>query len=179
MVIHPKDDSTEFLTPIYESIYNKTVIRGGLTYEEVLNQIKDHDRIIMVGHGTPFGLMSVGQFDSYNGHIITPHTAEFLTGKDCIAIWCNADKYMEIHENVKGFYSGMFISEVGEASYMGLQGKTQDEVDASNDTFAEIVGKYINQTTDIVHELTVTDYSKLAETNEIAKYNVDRLYYRN
>lgn len=60
LVIHPKDKSTDFLKPIYHG-RNWTVITGG-TKQEVRDAIDEHDHIIMLGHGTPQGLLAVGQF---------------------------------------------------------------------------------------------------------------------
>ena len=51
LVIHPHDQSTHFLKPIYEDIPNKTVITGGWGIVEVRTLISMHDRIIMMGHG--------------------------------------------------------------------------------------------------------------------------------
>jgi hypothetical protein len=61
LVIHPKDKTTDFLKPIYHG-RDWTVITGG-TKEEVRKAIDEHDHIIMMGHGTPQGLLSVGQFN--------------------------------------------------------------------------------------------------------------------
>ena len=62
LIIHPKDKSTNFLKSIYKDIPYKTIITGGCHYTDVVNEMKTHDRIIMCGHGTPYGLLSVGQF---------------------------------------------------------------------------------------------------------------------
>jgi len=62
LVIHPDDRSTDFLSPIYEPVKNKTVITGGITKEQLRKHIQDHDRILMMGHGSPAGLVSVGRF---------------------------------------------------------------------------------------------------------------------
>ena len=121
LIIHPEDKSTDFLTPIYSGFDNTTVIRGGMSKSEVNKQIEKHDRIMMMGHGSPGGLFSVGQFPGSNGYIISHATVDLLQNKECIFIWCNADKFVEEH-NLKGLYSGMFISEVMEANYCGLQG---------------------------------------------------------
>ena len=37
-----------------------------------------------------------------------------------VFIWCNADQFVNRY-NLKGFYTGMFISEVMEAVFCGLQ----------------------------------------------------------
>ena len=63
LVIHPDDRSTDFLKPIYSDITDATVLNGrGIDKKEVYELIKEHERIIMLGHGSPGGLFGVGQF---------------------------------------------------------------------------------------------------------------------
>jgi hypothetical protein len=96
LVIHPQDSSTDFLIPIYMNLKSfpdfddVTIIRGGITKDEVNEQIKQHDRIMMMGHGAPSGLFSVGQFPNSRGLIIDEDTVPLLQNKECIFIWCNA-----------------------------------------------------------------------------------------
>ena len=100
---------------------------------------------------------------------------EVLSSKECIAIWCNADKFMNQHE-LNGFYSGMFISEVGEAMYCGLPGMEQETVTASNDYFAELLGEVIDEPLSIIYEHVMDNYRLLTEDNPVALYNHNRLY---
>jgi hypothetical protein len=190
LVIHPKDRSTDFLKPIYENVPNKTVITGtyvdgegkyhDVTLKEVEELIKTHDRVIMLGHGCPDGLFSMGLFKGARGLVISPETSELLKEKkDNIYVWCNADRYVR-PLGLQGFFSGMFISEVGEAWACGIPFKDskemQKEVTLSNDTFAQILGKYVNEPSMVIHEKVVNEYSVLAETSKVAKYNCERLY---
>jgi len=175
LIIHPKDNSTNFLRSIYKDIQYKTIITGGCTYEDVINEIKSHDRIIMCGHGTPNGLLSVGQFKNSWGFIIDQSFVDVLSEKtENIYIWCNADKFVRKH-NLKGFFSGMFISKVGESEYCGVP-STQDIVTESNDTFSNILSKYINEYVSVIHKKVTKEYGKFSETNPIGFYNNNRLY---
>jgi len=63
LVIHPKDKSTDFLKPIYHGRSDVTVITGGCTKEDVAKAIDEHDHIVMMGHGTPQGLLAMGNFN--------------------------------------------------------------------------------------------------------------------
>lgn len=184
LVIHPMDRSTDFLKPIYENVLNKTVITGGgMDVKEVNELIKSHDRVMMMGHGCPSGLFSVGQFRNSYGLVISHETVELLKEKtDNVYIWCNADMFVNDHE-LKGFYSGMFVSEVGEAwgcirNMKGDRRTIQEEVTLSNNTFAEITGKYINNPSTVIHENVVREYGELAQTSVVAQYNNERLYVR-
>ncbi len=176
LIIHPKDESTSFLDIVYNPIKNKTVITGGIGKKELDELIRTHDRVMMMGHGSPFGLFSVGQFKNSRGYIIDQTTVPLLKEKsDNVFIWCNADRFVNEHK-LKGFYSGMFISEVGEATYCGLPGTPQDVVDESNYGFCNIISKYINEDTKTIHENVTKEYGLIAEENSVAYYNNLRLY---
>jgi len=174
LVIHPHDETTHFLKPIYQDIPKKTIITGGLFMDEVNKLIYNHDQIIMLGHGSPRGLFGVGFNRSY---VIGEDQVELLQDKECIFIWCHADQFVKEH-NLKGLYSGMFVSEVGEALLYELKGDKQ-LINESNDVFAHMLGSVINKPLNEVFNNIKSDYGQLAETNEIAKYNHERLGYIN
>jgi len=170
LVIHPHDQSTHFLKPIYENIPNKTIITGGLFVDEVNKLIYNHDQIIMLGHGSPKGLFGVNFKRSY---VIDEDQVDLLQDKECIFIWCHADQFVKQH-GLKGFYSGMFVSEVGEALMYKLKGDKK-LINESNNTFAFMLGSVINQPLPEIYKQVKKDYGWLAERNEIAKYNHERL----
>lgn len=175
LVIHPSDRSTDFLTPIYESIEgNITVLSGDWPKDEVRELIEQSDRVIMLGHGSPFGLFSVGQFPSNNGYIIDESMVEALSNKpNNIYVWCNADRFVNRFPSLKGFYSGMFISEYGEASYCNTPTNPGD-VEKSNDLFSAIVGKNIMLEAKQLCEVAKAEY--YLSNNKVAEYNNQRLY---
>jgi len=176
LIIHPEDESTDFLETVYKDVENKTVVRGGVSKDDIHKMIQQHDRVMMMGHGVPYGLMSVGQFDVRNGLIIDDTTVKYLKEKEnSVFIWCNADQFVN-HFELKGFYSGMFISEVGEAFHCGVSNPNQDMVDESNNTFVNIISKYINEDKQIIHEKVTKGYGLLAISNPVALYNNNRLY---
>ena len=175
LVIHPTDASTDFLKPIYANITDATIMNSGIGKGQVAQAISEHDRIIMLGHGSPYGLFSIGQFHGNNGYVIDESMVPLLLEKECISIWCNADQFMNRHQ-LYGFYSGMFISEVSEATYCGLPGMDQETVTASNDYFAELLGEVINEPLSVIHEHVKENYGLLLGYNPVASYNYDRLY---
>lgn len=176
LIIHPKDYSTNFLRGIYKDIQFKTIITGGCSQDDVIEEIKRNDRIIMCGHGTPDGLLSIGGFVGKNVHIINQKCVPHLKDKECIFIWCNADKFVERHK-LNGFYSGMFVSEVGEARYCGVEDYNQSKVSSSNYSFSEIVSRHIHNNLKELYENVKVDYGILAENNPVVKYNHERLYF--
>jgi hypothetical protein len=161
---------------VYENVPNKTVVTGGVTKVELVNLILSHDRVMMLGHGTPDGLLSIGQFPDSGTYVIDRWMAPLLAEKEQnVFIWCNADQYVNKHK-LKGFYSGMFISEVGEANYCGLPGTSQELVDESNYGFCEILGDVINEPKEVIFESVFEKYGTIADNNPVALYNHKRLY---
>ena len=177
LVIHPDDRSTDFLKPIYANIKRKTVIIKDTSRDKLLSAIRSHDTIIMLGHGSPSGLFNISGIGK-GVMAIGGSLVEELRGKQLIAIWCNADKFIERH-GLKALYSGMFISEVSEAFYCGVQGD-QAIVDESNSTFAALLGNMLSETSmdlEKAYDMVLESYEELGEVNTVAKYNSDRFYY--
>ena len=175
LIIHPEDSSTTFLEIVYRDIPNKTVLTHG-TVEEVIENIMTHDRVMIMGHGSPQGLFAAGRFRGNGTYIIDESIIPLLKTKDDnIYIWCNADRFVDKH-GLKGFYSGMFISEVSEAWYCGLPYTTQDMVDESNYSFCEILSECVNEEKDSIYDRIKERYGLIAEGNPVAYYNNNRLY---
>jgi len=176
LIVHPEDYSTKFLDIVYAPIENKTLVTGGVSKTELMTLIQEHDRVMMMGHGSPGGLFSIGKFKNAGAYIIDQSMVPYLKSKkDNVFIWCNADRFVETFD-LKGFYSGMFISETGEATYCGLPGTKQEVVDESNFGFCNIIAKYIKEETNAIHENVKKEYGLIAENNPVALYNHNRLY---
>lgn len=179
LIIHPDDRSTDFLRPIYENLPNITVVTGGLSYHDVRTLISEHDQVMMMGHGSPYGLFSMGKFTYSGGYIIDPMMIDLLSEKNNnVYIWCNADVFVDKYK-LNGIYTGMFISEVGEANYCGLPDVEQTVVDESNNTFANTLGEQLltGASLEQIYDNTNQVYRELAQTNKVAKYNQNRFYY--
>lgn len=179
LIIHPEDRSTEFLKPIYENIEDKTVVTGDYSKKELFEAILNHDRIMMMGHGSPSGLFGINRFKMVSAFVIDQRTVHLLKQKEnSVFVWCHANEFVDRH-NLNGFYSGMFVSEVTEARYCGISSATQEEVTLSNDTFAKLLGENINNDSKTIHKIMKEAYGKLADTSNVASYNQQRLYFRN
>ncbi|HPR13676.1 MAG TPA: hypothetical protein PLV06_14915 [Bacteroidales bacterium] len=179
LVIHPHDPTTEFLKPVYAHVPQRTVITGGVTREELVGLIDCHDRIMMMGHGSPAGLLAVGQFPGAGIFIVDHRLMPVLEKKkNSIFIWCNADHFVEYYE-LDGFYSGMFVSEVHEAGMMGLTDIDQVLVDQSNAWFSLTAGRHMNEVSpERICENVKREYGILTTTNPVALYNHERLFCR-
>lgn len=95
-VIHPKDSTTDFLSLIYEG-KDWTVITEDVSRKYLERSIKDHDRIIMLGHGDKNGMFG------HDKYIINSSASYYLKSKEIVAIWCNADEFVKRYR-LKGFY---------------------------------------------------------------------------
>jgi hypothetical protein len=182
LIIHPEDPTTTFLDPIYAGIPNQTRIQGNRSKEEVLGLIQGHDRVLMMGHGTSLGLLSMGKFQvnsfGWPTYIIDEKAVELLQAKkDSLFIWCHADQYVSEFD-LAGFFTGMFVSEVGEAITYGLPKVSQVQVDESNACFAEVVSQCLHLPIPKLWEQVRLSYGQLAQAgNPVAQYNHERLYY--
>ena len=176
LVIHPTDPSTDFLSPIYANLNDKTVVTDGITKSELRVLIEIHDRIIMLGHGFKHGLMNPGQFPGAGLFIVDDSISPVLRRKSsAIFVWCHADQYVRSN-GLSGLCSGMFISEVGEANLYGYEDIDSGLIEQSNESFAAIMSEWISKPLDLLFNGLLVEYSKLAKANPIVKFNLERLY---
>jgi hypothetical protein len=179
LIIHPDDRSTDFLRPIYSGLKDATVLTKNTSRRRLEKEIRSHDQILMLGHGSSYGLLNVAGIGE--GYLsISEKQVLLLEDKRCIFIWCNADQFVRRHQ-LKGIFTGMFISEVEESIYCGVSAN-QETVDVSNSKFASLLGHAVQETSkDLgqVFEHVKLSYEELAEINEVANYNSQRWYLAN
>lgn len=168
LVIHPSDPSTDMLRVIYEG-ENWTVINDPNYGKGKLKKaIKEHDRIIMLGHGTAWGLADMKSQRT----LIGSEYVYLLRDKVCVCIWCNADEFVYKY-NLKGFYTGMIISEEIEANMYNVN-TTECEIDKSNTIFSEACRLAINaEPTDMVN---IVRDNYIGE-GEVFDFNRQRIYH--
>jgi hypothetical protein len=164
LVIHPYDYTTRFLTVIHEDHDDWTVITEDVSHKFLKEQIKKHDRIIMLGHGTGWGLLGFNRF------VIDSSLVYLLREKDCVCIWCNANEFVEKY-GLKGFYTGMIISEMDEA-YMCSVKVSVEELEAANWLFAEAIQHSIDEPNMLekAHSIFIGD-------GEVHEFNKSNMYY--
>jgi hypothetical protein len=66
------------------------------------------------------------------------------------------------------------LSAIEESICYGFDDTDGELIDVSNIGFASIMGKYINEPMDILYRNLVFEYGKLAQTNLIARFNLER-----
>jgi hypothetical protein len=81
----------------------------------------------MLGHGTPYGLISWNRTTGEVRYVINDSHAELLKTKETYSMWCHSDAFFERHD-MKGFHSGMIISEEMEALMYGIKGYSDEDI---------------------------------------------------
>jgi len=176
LIVHPQDPTTIFLRGLYLDLPDKTVITGGITKTDLVTLINSHKKIICCGHGSPMGLLSVGQFPDAGLYIIDDSLVESLRHKpNTTYIWCYANEFVQRH-GLTGLNSSMFISSVDESWMYGFWDVEWDTIRESNEGFSSILAQYMQEPLDVLYSYLMRDYGKLARTNPIAKFNHKRLY---
>lgn len=119
LVIHCSDRTTDMLSQIYAN-RNWDVLRNGNINRTVLIElIKAHDRIIMLGHGSPNGLFNI----QGGGYVIESSMVPYLSGKKLFAIWCYAATFFK-RNGLHGYVvTDNCPSEVWEVSAAGIHDK--------------------------------------------------------
>lgn len=165
LVIHPSDRSTDFLKAIYKD-KDYEIINDIRDKAYIRERIKANDKIIMMGHGTPSGLMAIHNGRCL-GFAIDNSFAELLRTKETISIWCWSDEYFRRH-NIKGFHTGMIISEVSEAMWAVNEKFTSEFVLDNMNRFAKIVGECIEKEPKVMQKYILDNY---VGEDSITKFN--------
>jgi len=184
LVIHPDDRSTDFLKPSYQGL-NATVITHVSQMYNLKETVKNHNRIIMMGHGAPSGLFMPringiqmgrnGELEEYNTYSIGRDFSDILKDKRIVAIWCNADGYV-VPNDLHGFYTGMAISELCEANYCGVRGCNIGELNESSTKFALALKEALK--VDGPESVNIFKEMYHNPNNPIMVYNRQRIYFR-
>lgn len=173
LVIHPQDKSTDVLKIIYENKKDWTIINEcNISNKKLKNLIYNHDRIIMMGHGSPDGLFNPGT----GGFLIDLSFIDLLKEKqECVYIWCHADQFVKKYNLKNCFYTGMIISEEIEAMYCSVR-YNNGEVESSNLLFAKSIRDHIDLSPKLLCENSIRDYNT-NNNSKVMKYNRSKMYY--
>ena len=174
IVVHPYDPSTVMLKKVYEGLENVTLFDSWKQRKELLQALVAAPReepILLLGHGCPNGL-----YDLRYGLILNDMDAELLRDRpNLVGIWCYASDYAAEH-GLKGFFSGMFISEGREAAWVGVDA-TEEEANAHACDFAERLGGLLRQGLPL-ESVAAELMDPIHITSELTHYNYTRLTWR-
>ncbi|MEX0707797.1 MAG: hypothetical protein WD078_07495 [Woeseia sp.] len=168
LVIHPRDETTRFLELAYQGV-DATVVTGRVPRARLQGLMEKFDQIVMLGHGSWNGLYSAGQFPECP-YVIDDQVVDLLRERDNnVFVWCFASDFVRKHR-LRGFATGMFISEVQEAELFELT-VTDEEIQESNRVFADVVGRHLNKDPRELYAAVDDEYGTLAACNPVAEYN--------
>lgn len=119
LVIHPQDESTDMLKVIYEGKDWEVINSPYASKDYIKSRIDANDMVIMLGHGTPMGLLGCLS-DYHSPYMVDGNVAAHLRGKETISIWCHSDMFFKPLD-LEGLHTGMIISEVAEANMLGIR----------------------------------------------------------
>lgn len=184
LLIHPDDRTTDFLKPTYSNL-NATVLTKPDEFFNLAETMKRHNRIIMMGHGSPNGLFMPqiegveedenGELFEYSDYSINYTYADILREKRTVCVWCNADRYV-VPNDLHGFYTGMAISELCEADYCDVKGCNPKQLEESNTKFT--MGLKESLKVDGPESVKIFKEIYNNPKNPIMVYNRKRLYFR-
>lgn len=154
--IFPKDESTEFLLPLYELLCSKGV--EGWHEDTVSNftftidKFKEAEIIIFLGHGSSGTLYGSTQHGKLSDLITSDNVKELLGGKRCFLLSCNSIEFC-LNNNLNnsiGFGNmptgkrDVFIAMDNDASFPNLE---QDDIDVYNNALIEALINVFNTST--------------------------------
>ena len=162
------------LSLIYEDIQDVTLFDSCKQREEILKAIAAAPReepVLLLGHGSPYGL-----FDMRYGLIIKDSDANILKDRpNLVGIWCYASSYAHKH-GLKGFFSGMSISEETEAWVNDVEAEAE-EIDEKAWDFARRFGDMLRAGKPL-EEIAAELMNPCHRDSELTRFNYERLTWR-
>ena len=169
LVVHPADRTTDFLCEIYKNIDCEVIRDERCPTATLYSKIRQHDRVIFLGHGTEDGLLRTPIDGSL---LISSDFVELLKGKECIYIWCNADQFVRVY-GLSGFATGMIISEVEEAFMYSVEFKNEELVE-SNLVFAKAIAPNVLKDKNTILSDFLKNYP--IKNNNITQFNKGNVF---
>ena len=178
LVIHPKDETTDCLSVIYKGRGWDEITDWKTSQKDVRKAISLHDRIIMLGHGTPQGLLAGGylwghsEWTRFHHYIVDSSFEDVLRGKDTFSIWCNSDEFFR-KLKLPGLHTGMTISEVSEELYiLGRLWLTEEEMAKNMELYCGAFAKYIDLPPAQIREKVLEEY---IGDDPVTRYNREKV----
>lgn len=176
LIIHPQDDSTQFLSKIYENLNNCTVINNpNIGNSQLIKYLKSFNKILILGHGCELGLLcNTDKNHRFNRLLINSKHVQFLRNKFIIGIWCYANEFFKKY-GLSGFSTGMFVSDLDEANDYNLPLSIVD-INESNNLLSLLLSECINDNKENIFNHLYNGF-KLKNKNQIAQFNCEKFKY--
>lgn len=146
IIIHINDGSPDaaILSRIYEGLDGIIVSynRSKSNIKRLL-RITGNEPVMLLGHGTPRGLLNKSQ----NGFAVGSEMVEWLRDRDIIGIFCYASEFADKY-GLRGFFTSMYISNMQEAIWEHEeQGATDELITQQDALFCDRIRKLIDDKT--------------------------------
>lgn len=133
LVIHVvSTDDTRFLNRVYDGLGYDCMLNPTRNVVDCMLKYGGYERVILLGHGDRCGLYDSAM--SY--YLIDGSNAYLLDDKEIVGVWCYAAEFADLN-NLKGFFTSMFISNFSEAEMMGFHDTLPSSVASENEAFAD------------------------------------------
>jgi hypothetical protein len=172
LIIHPRDPSTEFLKIIYRNL-ECTVLDDMSSSSKIRKGLQEHQKIILLGHGTETGLLSPYGGEQFGRLIVGPREVNFLRGKEVISVFCNSNIF-GIKYGLSGLFSGMIISEESEAYDWLGQFIEEKEIRKHNREWCRNLEKLILSGVPLPE---IPEKMRKNKGNDLELFNYESLYY--
>ena len=138
IVIHIDNGTPDaaILSSIYEGLDNIILCynRSKSNIKRIL-RITGNEPVMLLGHGTPQGLLNVSQ----NGFAVGSEHIEWLRNRPVIGIFCYASDFADRY-GLHGFFTSMFISNMEEALMLQRdKGSSEEDIMSQQRLFCERV----------------------------------------
>jgi hypothetical protein len=166
------EDTNTFLS-VYKDLDCKLLYNP--TRKEVIDMLtrNPEETTLCFGHGTPNGLFT----KDFKGYVIDNNMAHLLRNREVIGIWCYAKEYARKHK-LKGFFTGMFVSNQCEAECHNFKGHDDDFILEQDKIFSDRINKLL------VDKIPLTEWVDLLNEQadksiDFIKFNYSALTYYN
>lgn len=136
---------TARLRRAYEGLDNVTLLYNPSRMRVERELRTNNDRVVMLlGHGSRYGLFS----RNWYGFIIDRNNAYLLQDRLVIGIWCYASEFADMC-GLHGYFTSMFISNMGEAISLGFPNNEESDIFAEIDYFCDQIHDFIANNTEM------------------------------
>lgn len=138
-------EDTARLRRAYEGLDNVTLLYNP-SRKRVEKELRtNNDRVVMLlGHGSRYGLFN----RDWNGYIIDGINSNLLQDRLVIGIWCYASEFAD-RCGLHGYFTSMFISNMGEALALGYPNNEESDIFAEIDYFCDQIHGFIEAQTEM------------------------------
>lgn len=151
--IFPKDETTDFLMPLYELLCTKdvegwhddTVNNDAI----VIDKIKESETVIFLGHGSSSTLYGSPNNEELTDLITHDNVHDLLDGKKCFLLACNSEEFCSNYNlscsigfgNMPTGMRDVFIAMDNDVSFPYLE---QEDIDVYNNAFIGALMRVFN-----------------------------------